>query len=115
MARKAKISDKVRAAVLARDNHICRACGFGGSVNFAFALACDHILPEAAGGKATLDNLQTLCAACNTAKGDRWTWQFPVRAASEPEEIWSHNQRVVRTAFMALTQSDVAARLRKRK
>ena len=110
MARKAKISDKVRATVLARDNHICRACGFGGSANYAFALHCDHIVPESAGGATTLDNLQCLCAACNGAKGDRVAYQFPVRAASQPEEIWAANQKVVARAF-ATPNASIRARI----
>lgn len=115
MARKAKISEKVRAAVLARDNHICRACGFGGSANFAAYLECDHIIPESENGTTTLDNLQCLCSACNKAKGDRFARQFKVRAASAPEEIWSMNQRVMWSAFSAKTESDLSARLRKLK
>ena len=112
---KAKISDTVRAKVLARDSFICRACGFGGSANYAFALDCDHIVAESRGGKATLDNLQCLCKGCNGAKGDRFDRQFAVRAASQPEEIWAYNQRVMGSAFYALTESELAARLRKLK
>lgn len=113
MAKKKAVPAKIAAQVKARDNHICRACGFGGSVNFAFALECDHIVPEAQGGATILDNLQCLCGACNRAKGDRFARQFKVRAATTTEEIWSHNQRVMWTAFAALTESDLAARLRK--
>jgi 5-methylcytosine-specific restriction endonuclease McrA len=112
---KAKISAKVRAMVLARDNHICRACGFGGSANFAFALDCDHIVAESRGGKATLENLQCLCKGCNGAKGDRFDRQFAVRAASQPEEIWAYNQKVMGSAFAAHTETELAARLRKLK
>jgi 5-methylcytosine-specific restriction endonuclease McrA len=116
MARKKKaVPAKIATQVKARDNHICRACGFGGSVNYAFALECDHIVPESAGGKTTLDNLQCLCGACNRAKGDHYARQFKVRAATTPEEIWSYNQRVMQTAFAALTESDLADRLRKLK
>jgi hypothetical protein len=110
MARKAKISAKVRATVLARDNHICRACGFGGSENYAFALHCDHIVPESAGGATAMDNLQCLCAACNGAKGDRVAHQFAVRAATQPEEIWSQNQRVVAQAF-STSNASIRARI----
>ena len=110
---KAKISAKVRAMVLARDNHICRACGFGGSANFAPYLDCDHIIAESRGGKTTVDNLQCLCKACNGAKGDRFDRQFKVRSASQPEEIWALNQRVMATAFAANMESDLSARLRK--
>ena len=110
MARKAKISPKTRATVLARDNHICRACGFGGSENYAFALHCDHIIPESAGGATTPDNLQCLCAACNAAKGDRAAHQFAVRAATQPEEIWSSNQGVMAKAF-ATPNATIRARI----
>ena len=112
---KAKISDTVRAKVLARDNHICRACGFGGSANYAFALDCDHIVAESRGGNAKIENLQCLCKGCNGAKGDRFDRQFAVRAASQPEEIWAYNQRVMGSAFYALTESELATRLRKLK
>ena len=113
MARKAKIPAKIRATVLARDNHICRACGFGGSANYAGFLDCDHIVAESRGGKTAVDNLQCLCKICNGAKGDRFDRQFKVRAATQPEEIWALNQRVMATAFAANTESDLAARLRK--
>jgi len=115
MARKAKISDTIRAKVLARDNHICRACGFGGSTNYAFALDCDHIVAESRGGKTAVDNLQCLCKACNGAKGDRFDRQFAVRVSTQPEEIWAYNQKVMESAFHALNESDLSTRLRKLK
>jgi len=115
MTKKKGIPAKVRAAVMARDNHICRACGFGGSANFAPFLDADHIVAESDGGAVSLENLQCLCKACNTAKGDRFNRQFKVRVATTTEEIWSHNQRVMVSAFQANTESDLAARLRKLK
>ena len=115
MTKKKGIPAKLRAAVLSRDNHICRACGFGGSVNYAPFLDADHIVAESTGGAVTLGNLQCLCKACNTSKGDRFNRQFRVRVATATEEIWSHNQRVMASAFQANTESDLAARLRKLK
>ena len=115
MAKKRAISSKLASQVKARDNHICRACGFGGSANYAWALECDHIVPESKGGKTTEDNLQCLCGACNRAKSNRFTRQFKVRAATTTEEIWSYNQRVMAYAFKANTESDLATRLRKLK
>ena len=113
MAKKKAVPAKIAAQVKARDNYICRACGFGGSTNYAFALECDHIIPESKGGKTTENNLQCLCGACNRAKGNRFARRFKVRAATQPEEIWAYNQRVMASAFMARTESDLAARLRK--
>lgn len=110
MARKAAISASARKTVLARDNYVCRACGFGGSENYVPFLDCDHILPESVGGAATVENLQCLCKACNIAKGAK-TWHFPLRVCSEPESVWAFNQKVMQNAFIA----DTAKRLRKLK
>jgi len=115
MTKKKAVSPKIAAPIKARDNHICRACGFGGSANYAFALECDHIIPESKGGKTTENNLQCLCGACNRAKSNRFARQFKVRAATTTEEIWSYNQRVMAYAFEATTESELASRLRKLK
>ena len=34
-------------------------------------LTIDHVVPRARGGTDHLENLQLLCAACNSIKGDR--------------------------------------------
>ena len=96
---KANIADTIRAKVLARDNYVCRACGFGGSSNYAFALECDHIIPESVGGNAKVENLQCLCGACNKAKSDKLTWQFAIRTESVAETVWAVNQKIVDVAF----------------
>jgi hypothetical protein len=59
------ISKELRWQVWERDNFTCRRCGTRQN------LEVDHIHPERKGGKATLDNLQTLCKSCNTSKKDR--------------------------------------------
>ena len=110
MAKKAKISAKTRATVLARDNYICRACGFGGSAAYAPFLDCDHIVAESLGGARTVENLQCLCKACNVAKGAN-SWAFEIRTQPEAEAVWSFNQRVIGAAFVA----DTARRLKKLK
>lgn len=110
MTRKASITKPTRAKVLARDNYICRACGFGGSAAFAPFLDADHAIAESNGGTTDLDNLQCLCKACNVAKGGR-DWTFPVRVASTTEAEWAHNHKVMASAFLA----DTAKRLRKLK
>lgn len=113
---KAKISDTVRAKVLARDSFVCRACGFGGSENFAWALECDHIQPESAGGKATVENLQCLCGACNKAKSDIMTWEFKARSESVAESVWAVNQKIVRVAFtIGIREGSVAKTLKRLK
>ena len=57
------VNPRVRAAVLDRDGHECVRCGATES------LTMDHVTPRSHGGRATEDNLQTLCRSCNSKKG----------------------------------------------
>jgi len=53
----------LRMKVFERDDYTCKHCGSRKN------LTADHIYPEIMGGKATMNNLQTLCKSCNTRKG----------------------------------------------
>jgi len=112
---KAKISDSVRDAVLARDGYICRACGFGGSANYAAFLDCDHVIAESNGGKTKIDNLQCLCKGCNVAKSGN-NWAFAIRIATVIESVWAVNQKIVNTAFtVGIKENSVAKTLKRLK
>ncbi len=56
----------LRYHVLKRDGFQCVLCGNSGR---DARLEIDHIVPVAAGGNSTKDNLQTLCFDCNRGKG----------------------------------------------
>lgn len=62
---KEDISESLRWEIYERDNFTCRNCGTRRN------LTIDHIYPEILGGKATLENCQTLCRSCNSRKGAR--------------------------------------------
>lgn len=62
-----KMTSALRYAVIRRDGYRCRACGF--AVQDGAHLHVDHIVPIASAGRTELDNLQTLCTACNLGKG----------------------------------------------
>lgn len=112
---KAAISKTVRAKVLASDNYICRACGFGGSANFAFALDCDHVVAESKGGQSKVENFQCLCKGCNVAKASN-NWRFAARTESVSESVWAVNQKIVETAFtVGIKENSVAATLKRLK
>lgn len=59
-----KIHPNTRQRVYARDNYRCKNCGTDTD------LTIDHVKPLSKGGANKLSNMQTLCFACNVAKGD---------------------------------------------
>lgn len=65
------VSYKLRFKVLERDRHKCRSCGSSPASDGDVKLEIDHIIPWSKGGESVLDNLQTLCRACNIGKGNR--------------------------------------------
>lgn len=58
------VSSETRLSVFERDGNRCLKCGA------EEGLSLDHIQPLAKGGDNSTENLQTLCTACNSAKGD---------------------------------------------
>lgn len=65
-AERAKMTPQLRYEVIRRDGHRCRCCG--ASVSTGAVLHIDHIIAVALGGQTAIDNLQTLCSACNQGK-----------------------------------------------
>lgn len=67
------LSASLRRTVLARDHYTCRKCGARGGPGGTpgVQLHIDHIVPLSKGGTHDINNLQTLCAPCNTKKGQR--------------------------------------------
>ena len=58
-----EVPSKTRKAITSRDSSHCLCCGTEND------LTIDHIIPRSQGGDHSLDNLQTLCRACNSKKG----------------------------------------------
>ncbi len=55
-----------KAAILKRDNYRCVQCGR--RQDEGYELHVDHRVPKDKGGKASVDNGQTLCSVCNFRK-----------------------------------------------
>lgn len=62
------IPSALRHEVFKRDGYKCKECG---KTNKETTLHADHIIPVSKGGTDELDNFQTLCEECNTAKKDK--------------------------------------------
>ncbi len=61
---------------IGRFESMCRGC----LISFPFPnLTTDHIVPESRGGTDHIDNLQLLCGACNSVKGNGSNEEFLVR------------------------------------
>ena len=61
---------RLRFKVFQRDNFCCRQCGRCPANVPGVTLDLDHVFPWAKGGETVLDNLQTLCKACNLGKSN---------------------------------------------
>jgi len=59
---------RLRFKVLQRDRFRCCACGACPSLTPGVVLEVDHIKPWSRGGETVMENLQTLCLACNQGK-----------------------------------------------
>lgn len=65
-----KMTDRLRADILRRDGYRCNMCGT--SAQHGAVLHVDHIVAVSRGGKTIMNNLQTLCQACNLGKSNRF-------------------------------------------
>ena len=62
------IDNKLKYAVLQRDNSTCQRCGANVHNTPNVKLVVDHKIPVEMGGETTIDNLWTLCTDCNGGK-----------------------------------------------
>ncbi|WP_354475111.1 HNH endonuclease [Marisediminicola sp. UYEF4] len=62
------MTDRVRSAIMRRDNYPCRMCG--ASRVDGTKLHVDHMRPVSRDGLTEESNLQTLCEACNLGKSN---------------------------------------------
>jgi len=64
-----QLSFHTRFTVFKRDDYRCRLCGMAARDGEEVRLEVDHITSRKQGGTNTIENLWTLCFACNRGKG----------------------------------------------
>lgn len=70
----APFSPEVKEEIFKRDNYTCVLCGNGR--HNGYEIHADHIVPQAKGGKSTVENGQTLCSEHNLMKKRYGTVDF---------------------------------------
>ena len=81
--RKPKRVALTKKNVLLRDNYKCGYCGRPGD---RAAMTVDHVVPRAAGGKSSWENLVSACGDCNGRKRDRTPEQARMPLLRKPHE-----------------------------
>ena len=61
---------RLRWQVLQRDRFTCCGCGASPALSSTVELHVDHVIAWSNGGETVLENLQTLCSACNYGKSN---------------------------------------------
>jgi 5-methylcytosine-specific restriction endonuclease McrA len=72
-----------RRNIFARDDNRCQYCGKKFPTT---ELSLDHIVPRAAGGLATWDNIVCACTSCNKRKGGRTPVEANMKLIRLPRE-----------------------------
>ncbi|MBF0452598.1 MAG: HNH endonuclease [Candidatus Magnetomorum sp.] len=74
---------ELRLLIEKRDRKKCSYC-LTSEDNCGLRMHIDHILPESAGGKSTVDNLCLACFSCNVNKGANQTYLDPLTKTIVP-------------------------------
>lgn len=86
---KTYIPVETRRIVMEDAGHLCGYCRCSELVT-STSLVFEHIIPEAAGGQTTRENLWRSCVHCNQFKGDRIMANDPLTGA----DVYLFNPRI---------------------
>jgi hypothetical protein len=101
------LSDSIRRQVAERACNRCEYCGLS-EVGQAATFHLDHIVPSAAGGPSTIDNLAYACVHCSLRKGARQLVLDPATDVSVPlfhprQHVWNTHYRWSDERLVGLT------------
>jgi len=72
-----------RINIYVRDGFSCQYCG---TRHFAEDLTFDHVIPRAAGGKTSWENIVAACVPCNRAKANRSVAEAGMQLRRKPQK-----------------------------
>ena len=101
------IPAEARRQVIRRAGDRCEYCGLSQAGQEAL-FHVDHVVPVAAGGTATLDNLALACVSCSLRKGARQQALDPTTGKEVPlfhprREVWGRHFRWDGVRILGLT------------
>lgn len=79
----ANIPAAIRRLVIERAENRCEYCGLS-QISQIATFHIDHVIPTAAGGETTEDNLALACVSCSLRKGARLTAIDPLTREEAP-------------------------------
>lgn len=82
MARRPRLATALRRQVIAREGQRCAYCR--NPMLVGVPMVVDHVIPLAAGGTSSLDNLCLACYRCNEFKGSRTEAMDPNEGQQTP-------------------------------
>jgi hypothetical protein len=118
-----ELTEMEKEQIKRRDNYMCRCCYICGGKGLK--LQIDHIIPIFQGGRADVDNSQTLCSECNSQKGiNAINFRINKSPLDNPKELHLFQQikmepqictlaRTVNTFYHCQAVSDIRVSLRK--
>jgi len=101
------VSPGLREEVMRRAGYRCEYCGLA-QVGQEATFHVDHVVPRAAGGPTTADNLAAACVSCSLRKGARQTATDPQSGQEVPlfnprTQVWAEHFRWEGEAVEPLT------------
>lgn len=119
-----ELTEAEKEQIKRRDNYMCRCCYINGGKGLK--LQIDHIIPIFQGGRADVDNSQTLCSECNSQKGiNAINFRINRSPLESPKELHLFQQikmepqictlaRTINTFYHCQAVSDIKVSFRKR-
>jgi 5-methylcytosine-specific restriction endonuclease McrA len=108
------IPAEVRRTVWARDDGRCRFEGPHGRCSETGLLEFHHVVPYAAGGATTADNLELRCAAHNRYEAEQYFGQgFPMFVREERDQTFQASALRSKTRLLYLQNNGSSTNLQK--
>lgn len=92
------IRQEKRLAIYVRDQHTCQYCGLHLEDAPAGTASLDHLVPASRNGTNHQTNLVTVCAGCNSKRGDKPLDEF-LSSATKLRQVMEQAAKPINVAY----------------